>query len=138
MERIKWIKFFFYLTDVTEDTGPHVFVPTTQKAFGIPFSLRKKGYVRLSDTEVSEHYPSAIWKEFTGARGTLIVEDTRGLHKGKHCVSGDRLLFQLEFTSSAFGAELKPVQIRPSLNVPQMARALEEFPGVYSMMLRNS
>ena len=138
MERIKWIKFFFYLTDVTETTGPHVFVPTTHKTLGIPFSLRKKGYVRLSDDEVSKHYPQSMWKEFTGKRGTLIVEDTRGLHKGKHCIDGDRLLFQIEFTSSPFGAELDPIHISPSGKVPQMKISLEKFPGVYSMMQRKS
>jgi hypothetical protein len=135
MERIKWIKFFFYITDVTESTGPHVFVPKTHKTFGIPFALRRKGYTRLSDDEVQNFFPSNTWREFTGKRGTLIVEDTRGLHKGKHCVDGDRLLFQIEFTSSAFGAKLNPVILVPSNKVPQMQHALTRYPSVYSMMI---
>lgn len=111
MDRLKWIKFFFYLTDVDSETGPHTFVPRTHRVFGIPIKLRRKGYTRLGDDEVSRYFPKSNWREFTGLRGTLIVEDTRGLHKGKHCISGDRLLFQLEFTSSMFGARIEDIEI---------------------------
>ena len=40
--------------------------------------------------------------EIGGPRGTIFAEDTRGLHKGKHLLTGDRLLFQLEFSNSLF------------------------------------
>ena len=43
MDRIKWLKFFFYVTDVTPETGPHCFVSGSQKKGGIPSNLLKKG-----------------------------------------------------------------------------------------------
>lgn len=105
MERLRWIKFFFYITDVNPESGPHIFVPRTQADSGMPFGLRKKGYTRLEDNEVSIHFPVETWKEFIGPKGSMIVEDTRGLHKGKHVTNGDRLVFQIQFTSSLFGAD---------------------------------
>jgi hypothetical protein len=40
----------------------------------------------------------------TGPRGTILAEDTRGLHKGKPVAKGDRLVLEFEFSSSMFGA----------------------------------
>ncbi|ASY20703.1 hypothetical protein A1sIIA65_00180 [Candidatus Planktophila dulcis] len=116
MDRLKWIKFFFYITDVDTNTGPHTFIARSHRKLGIPFSLRKKGYVRLTDQEVASSFLPNQYKEFTGKGGTLIVEDTRGLHKGKHCVSGDRLLFQLEFTASDFGIPLPEFVLTPPVD----------------------
>lgn len=114
MDHLKWVKFFFYITDVNSESGPHTFVAGSHKPLGIPFKLRNKGYVRLSDEEVASAFESSKFKEFTGKRGTLIVEDTRGLHKGKHCISGDRLLFQLEYTASQYGQEIPIIEIEKS------------------------
>ena len=132
MDRVKWIKFFFYLTDVDSNSGPHTFVPKTHRRFGIPFKLRRKGYTRLSDLEVEEFLPSRNWKEFVGKRGTLIVEDTRGLHKGKHCKSGDRLLFQLEFTTSKFGAEIEELKISKNSLLPDLKIMMNKYPSIYT------
>ena len=134
MERIKWIKFFFYITDVDTDSGPHTFIPKTHRTWGIPSPLRKKGYVRLSDEEVHSSFPTISLKEFTGKRGTLIVEDTRGLHKGKHCVTGDRLLFQLEFTISKYGAKVTPPKLELENASQELGRALMKYPSVFSMI----
>ena len=134
MERVKWIKFFFYITDVDTNSGPHTFIPKTHRVWGIPSSLRKKGYVRLSDEEVDSNFPTNSWKEFTGKRGTLIVEDTRGLHKGKHCVSGDRLVFQTEYTISNYGAKVTPPKLEIKNASPEFGRALTKYPIVFSMI----
>jgi hypothetical protein len=129
MDHLKWIKFFFYITDVDENTGPHTFVARSHKGFGIPFKLRSKGYVRLTDEEVAASYTAELFKEFIGKRGTLIVEDTRGLHKGKHCISGDRLLFQLEFTASTFGVPIEPFLMSGASSEAQVL--LQKYPHIY-------
>ncbi len=49
MDRIKWLKFFIYLTDVSTDNGPHTFVSGSHKLRGIPKHLLQKGYQRLTD-----------------------------------------------------------------------------------------
>jgi hypothetical protein len=104
MDRIKWLKFFFYVTDVRSENGPHCFISGTQRTGAIPKSLLNKGYARLSDEELKTHYGSQQFIEFTGKAGTIIAEDTRGFHKGKVVESGDRLVFQLQFSNSLFGA----------------------------------
>jgi ectoine hydroxylase-related dioxygenase (phytanoyl-CoA dioxygenase family) len=134
MERTKWVKFFFYITDVDENSGPHVFIPKSHSVDGIPNDLRSRGYVRLSDEDVIPFYPEEKWKQFTGKRGTLIVEDTRGLHKGKHVVKGDRLLFQLEFTSSEFGQASNLGRISKKSISPTLKDSMSRFPSVYSLI----
>jgi len=132
MDHLKWIKFFFYITDVDENTGPHTFVARTHRSFGIPFKLRKMGYVRLTDEEVASAFSQDSFKEFVGKRGTLIVEDTRGLHKGKHCISGDRLLFQLEFTASTFGAPIEKLIM--SEVTSETSALLKRYPHTFQMV----
>ena len=107
MDRIKWLKFFFYITDVDEDKGPHSFVEGSHKDGGIPFSMTSKGYARLSDEEVLNHYGKDRVKVFAAPKGTIIAEDTRGLHKGTNVINGDRLIFQIQFSNSLFGAHYK-------------------------------
>lgn len=137
MERTRWVKFFFYITDVNENSGPHVFIPKSHASGGMPLELRSRGYVRLGDEDVTQFYPEENWKQFTGKRGTLIVEDTRGLHKGKHVIEGDRLLFQLEFTSSEFGQASDLGQISKENLSPVLEKSMARFPSVYSLINLN-
>jgi ectoine hydroxylase-related dioxygenase (phytanoyl-CoA dioxygenase family) len=104
MDRLRWLKFFIYLTDVTERSGPHSFVRGSHRTGGIPAQLLNRGYVRLPDEDVAACYPREDFVEFVAPRGTVIVEDTRGLHKGKRVEKGDRLMLEFEFSGSLFGA----------------------------------
>jgi hypothetical protein len=102
MDSPKWLKFFFYITDVSESNGPHVFVKKTHKNNGIPWEIRKLGYQRVNDNEVFKFYDKKDILEFIGNRGTLIIEDTRGLHKGKVVESKSRLIFEIEYSNTIF------------------------------------
>lgn len=101
MERIKFIKFFIYLTDVDEDTGPHCYVKGSTK--NIPISVRKDG--RISDEEILNAYGKENLIEIGGRAGTILAVDTSGFHKGKKLEKNDRLLLQFEFTNSLFGVK---------------------------------
>jgi hypothetical protein len=103
MDRLRWVKFFIYLTDVTRESGPHCFVAGSQRTGGIPQNLRDLGYARITDDVVDKNYPRDAIKEFTAPRGSILVEDTRGLHKGKPVLRGDRLMLEFEFSNSLFG-----------------------------------
>jgi hypothetical protein len=103
MDRIKWLKFFFYLTNVSSKNGPHCFIARSHKTKGIPKDLLRQGYARLTDEEVSKYYKKEDFVEFTAPSGTIIAEDTRGLHKGKMVENGDRLVFQIQISNSLFG-----------------------------------
>jgi hypothetical protein len=131
MDRPRWLKFFFYLTDVTPDSGPHCFIRGSHRTGGIATELLSRGYARLPDEDVAKHYPREDHIQFTGRRGTIIAEDTRGLHKGQHVVSGDRLIFQLEFTNTLFGGKLVRTALQPPVT-DSLRERVHVHPRVYS------
>lgn len=134
LDRIKWLKVFIYLTDVGPDDGPHSFIEGSHRTGGIPPSLLRRGYVRLSDEEVLEHYPAERQIEFSAPRGTVIVEDTRGLHKGKAVHGRARLILQLQFSNSLFGA-IYPKATLSQLGNPELAQLVENEGDVYAHYL---
>ena len=109
-DRLSFLKFFIYLTDVTPETGPHVYLRGSHRK--IPNSLRFDG--RVTDDSVKR---AGLWhdvRELTGPAGTLMAVDTIGLHKGKTPIDGDRLALENEFSTSLFGTTYKQPSFTPS------------------------
>jgi hypothetical protein len=132
MDRIRWIKFFVYLTDVGPDNGPHCFVAGSHKTGGIPNTFLDRGYVRIPDDEIHAAYPNERLIEFTGPRGTIIAEDTRGLHKGRPVVAGHRLMLEFEFSNSLFGATSPHGVSRiRSFYSPEVEQFVRTHPAIY-------
>lgn len=132
MDRLKWLKVFIYLTDVGPGDGAHSFIEGSQRTGAIPEHMLNKGYVRLSDSEVLSHYTDAKQVEFCAPRGTVIVEDTRGLHKGNAVEPGgaSRLILQLQFSNSLFGANYPSAKISQVCS-PALADRLRSSPSIY-------
>jgi len=130
MDRPRWLKFFFYLTDVGPDNGPHCFIRGSHRTGGIADELLSRGYARLDDNDVARHYPAADHVRFTGRKGTIIAEDTRGLHKGQHVARGDRLMFQLEHTNTLFGGRFTRTAVSPVNDA--LRDRLRAYPRIYS------
>lgn len=130
MERIRWLRFFIYLTDVGPENGPHCFVKGTHRTGAIPKDLLALGYVRHRDGAIIQRYGSDNYREFTGRRGTIIAEDSRGFHKGKMPTSGDRLLLAFEVSNTTFGANKRHL-IR-NVHVPRLAEYARKYSRVYS------
>ena len=107
LDRIKFMKFFFYLTDVDTNTGPHCYVKGSHKT--LPNEVNRDG--RYSDEEISKIYGVENLLEICGKKGTIMAVDTRGFHKGKELLKDKRLLFQIEFTNSMFGQTYPPMDI---------------------------
>ena len=103
LDRVRWLKAFFLLTDQTEETGAHLYIPGTQRDRGIDGRLLERGYARLEDDEVAQFYPRSVWKTMEGKKGTILLEDTRGLHKGIALQRDHRLMLQFEYAQSLFG-----------------------------------
>jgi hypothetical protein len=131
MDRIKWLKVFIYLTDVGPENGPHSFVRGSHRVGAIPPNLLLRGYKRLSDQEVHDSYGAGDCKEFSAPRGSIIVEDTRGLHKGAHVRGGPRLILQLQFSNSLFGAAYARARIT-RVEDPSLRKMLVRAPAIYS------
>ena len=107
MDRLFFLKFFVYLTDVTPETGPHVFVAGSHRRK--PVALREDR--RYDDSEVAAHYSSEAIRSVCGRRGTIFAADTRALHKGEPVLHGERLVLQVEFAISKFGQNYPSVEL---------------------------
>ena len=103
MDRFAWLKVFIYLTDVGPEDGPHSFIEGSHRCDGIPQKFLDRGYVRLTDEEVVGAYGPEKEIRFAAPKGTIIVEDTRGLHKGTAVTGNSRLILQLQLSNSLFG-----------------------------------
>ena len=73
----KMVKFFTYLTDVAEGTGPHVFVAGSQRETPPLFARR------YSDEDIANKYGEKAFITIEGRRGTMFLADTSGVHKGR-------------------------------------------------------
>lgn len=131
MDRVKWLKVFVYLTDVGAENGPHYFVSGSHRSGGIPRELLARGYARLRDEDIERHYPKQKIIEFTAPKGSIIIEDTRGLHKGQHLKEGHRLILQFQISNTRFGAEIPPVAIAAAEDTA-LARAIRRYPRMFS------
>ena len=131
MDRIKWLKIFIYLTDVGSDNGPHSFVRGSQRSGAIPLRLLLRGYERLTDQDVRDNFSEDACLEFAAPRGSIIVEDTRGLHKGAHVRGEPRLILQLQFSNGLFGAAYPQARIT-RIEDPGLQKMLQRAPAIYS------
>ena len=130
MDRMKWLKIFIYLTDVAPDNGPHVFVRGSHRTGAIPNRFLYRGYQRINDDEVAAAYPKDDLLEFSAPRGTIILEDTRGLHKGAHVRGAPRLILQLQFSNSLFGTNYPPARLTEVI-APSLKALMATAPSIY-------
>ena len=98
---IRFLKVFIYLNDVDSNNGPHCYVQKSlQKAHEI-IPIENKLSERLKNEFVEEHFGEDIL-HIEGNAGTMIIEDTHGIHKGTHVKKGKRFLFQIIYGCSTF------------------------------------
>ncbi|MFN8018495.1 MAG: phytanoyl-CoA dioxygenase family protein [Acidimicrobiales bacterium] len=97
LDRLRFLKVFVFLTDVDEHNGPHVYVEGSHR--DRPPEMRRDG--RHSDAEVEAAYPGRS-RVLTGPRG---LPGRHHRHaQGQGLERGHRLVFQLEYATSLFGA----------------------------------
>ena len=94
---IKFCKLFIYLTDITEKSGPHIYVENTVN------SDKLREIKRYKDEEVIEAFGESAVKTLVYPKGHAFIEDTYGIHKGLLPVSENRLLLQIQYSISPIG-----------------------------------
>ena len=97
IDDFKFLKFFFYLTDVEKGDGGHWLVAGSHcKAPHIRFRDRFISR-RFEDSEIEEYYENANIVEISGEQGLGFAEDTLCVHKAATPVRQPRLILHLQF-----------------------------------------
>lgn len=98
------LKVFIFLSDCAIDNGPHEFISGTHNDFNM---LNGRRY--YDDLEVDDVYPKNSKERIisTVKAGTVIIEDTRGLHRAQMPVTGKRDLGYAVFMPDANAANFK-------------------------------
>jgi hypothetical protein len=101
----KNLKFFIYLTDVTEKNGPFMLSPNSQG-----FSFRK--FIRFMQIEITAkrkyYYIDKLYKglnppiKILGKAGTIFCGDTTLYHKADRVIEGERLVLVISFAENRF------------------------------------
>ena len=87
----KFLKFYIYLTDVDESSGPHLYVEKSHK-----YKNKQHKLCRLfSDNNVFKSYKNI--REFNGKSGSAFFVDSYGLHKAKVPTKKSRILLNVHF-----------------------------------------
>lgn len=89
LDTLQFIKFFLYLTDVDENSGPHVYVRGSHQV-----EWKVSAGLRISDEQVYRYFSEDSVIPITGSAGTSFLENTFGVHKGVLPVSKPRLILQ--------------------------------------------
>lgn len=97
IDDFKFVKFFFYFTDVQSNDGAHWIVEGSHKKdpyikFRDRFLIR-----RYSDREISDFYGHDALHEICGSVGTGIIEDTLCVHKASTPTKNPRLILHVQF-----------------------------------------
>jgi hypothetical protein len=108
------LKIFFFLSDCSEENGPHDFVRGSHRNLGV---LNGKRY--FSDEEVDRAYPLGSAERLVSIvkAGTVIIEDTRGLHRAQLPQAGFRDL------GYAIFVPLRPFYAHQNYRFPREAYA---------------
>ena len=89
----RFLKFFFYLTNVEADNGPFTYVHQShiQK-----FDGWKTKY-RWTEQEIERIYGPDRIVRITGNKGDLVMGNTNGFHKGTKIKNGERMLLTIYY-----------------------------------------
>jgi hypothetical protein len=102
------LKAFLYLVDVDEDAGPFEYVPESQPG-GRYHDIRRwkpMAYGRVPEEDVTARVPPRSIQTFTAPRGTVILCNTSGLHRGGFSTAKPRVLATATYCSPASLAAL--------------------------------
>lgn len=99
LDRVKFIKIFIYLDDTTKENGAHCFIRGSHKTIG-RFAYKNSRY---TDAEVFSFYSKDDEIIHEASAGTIILEDTIGLHKGLPLLNSSRQILQFQFSINNFG-----------------------------------
>ena len=90
---LQFIKLFLFLTEVTEDSGPHCYVLNSHDSN----KLTKPGF--YTEEQVVESFGEENITFISCPKGTHFLENTYGVHKGTKPTGRGRLMIQILYCS---------------------------------------
>jgi hypothetical protein len=121
------LKAFVYLADVGMEAGPFTYAPGTHPKGPIRQSpeYTLEGRVqRSTDQQMAAVVPPERWIQGLGPRGTVVLADTQGLHKGGLARGCDRIMYTCMFTSRASDS---PELFQRTAPAPEMSDKARTF-----------
>jgi len=123
-----FLKIYFYLTDVTEDTGAHTYIQRTHGRIK-PKGFRNRDH--FTEKELLGRYGKENEIIFSAPAGTIIVEDTAGFHRGRTPVNGYRLLMQWQYSIIDIPSDVEPASTIQKVRLdgldPEIRRIVGKF-----------
>lgn len=102
LDDYRFIKFFFYLTDVDEQNGPHICVRGSHNRKKLSHLILRK---READEDMIKYYGLESLVTIYGKAGFGFVEDGLCFHKGVPPSNKNRLILQIEFATTDYGMQ---------------------------------
>ena len=131
LDSLRWLKFFINFEDIKIENGPHCFIEGSHKGGAITNSVLSKGYARVSEEEVLRGTKNTKEHIFIAPAGSLLIEDTRGFHKGLTPQSGRRLLFSIQYSNVYLGHHVRDKISALSNITDVMKQRCSESPNSY-------
>jgi hypothetical protein len=101
-----FVKFFFYLTDVGEGGGPHVYVKRSHKPYTLGQIFKEKLRInRHLDTSIIKRFGNNAILPMFGTSGTGLAVDTFGFHKGESPERKPRLMMCAVYATKDYGEQ---------------------------------
>lgn len=109
---LRWFKVGVVLTDTSLESPHFVYVKGSHNPNRLtrPLTRRLASRMNLSDEEVNEICPERV-VHVTAPAGSIILADTRGIHKGELAIRGYRLILYFGLEGSAFNNIDKPLPL---------------------------
>jgi hypothetical protein len=134
---LRWLKVGINLTETTLDSPHFVYVKGSHKASKTirPLIRRLVSRMNLSDKEVTDLCADKI-VHVTAPAGSIMLADTRGIHKGELSLKGNRLILYFGLEGSAFNNLDRPIPLNRVSS--ELAKAMNARPFSYQFLRRDS
>jgi hypothetical protein len=103
LDDYRFIKFFFYLTDVDLSSGPHILIRGSHRNKKFLHQLLGVRCASKDDKEIVDAYGAENLVTICGSAGLGFVEDSMCFHKGTVPTERERLLLQIEYALNDYG-----------------------------------
>lgn len=104
----RFVKLFVYLTDVDENSGPHIYVQGSHRS---DLRVRARPY---DLSYIERKYGPDSARMMLGQRGTAFMADTMGIHMGKPPVERPRLMLIAQYSLlPVYAFKYRPLAMLP-------------------------